>query len=286
MKATARLAALLLERLNIEGKPELPVVAAALGLRLREVESTGFEGALVCGKDARKGVVAVKASIAECTRKRFTIAHEIGHYVIPSHRNLENVCTADDVESWDKRLNPAEIEANEFAAELLLPEKSMRRSLCLADPSLRGVSNVAEQFETSLTATTRRFIDLTDLPCVMVWSTNRKAVWYHRSEAFPFYLTLQDIPHDASFAGRLFAGKSAPDDMSPVDPDCWLDRHNASKVGLLLEQSIFFRNYNSVLTLLYVADAAEPLGTYEDAEPLLEELNPEEFTLRRKKWPR
>ena len=64
-----------------------------------------FDGSLVRALDGPKGIVAIKQSIREVSRKRFTIAHEIGHYLIPSHRNLENVCTDGMIESWQKGLN-------------------------------------------------------------------------------------------------------------------------------------------------------------------------------------
>jgi hypothetical protein len=43
--------------------------------------------------------------------------------MIPGHRNLENVCTSKMVESWQKGLSRAELEANEFSVELLLPSR-------------------------------------------------------------------------------------------------------------------------------------------------------------------
>ena len=92
MKAAAELAKLLLERLNITGKPNLDAVCRELGLRVREVPSVGFDGMLVRSKSAQKGVIGVRESIRQHGRKRFTVAHELGHFVIPSHRFLKNVC--------------------------------------------------------------------------------------------------------------------------------------------------------------------------------------------------
>ena len=62
------------------------------------------------------------------------------------------------------------LEANEFAVELLLPTRYVREPLRLNDPSLKAIGRVASQFETSLTATTLRFVSSSDLPCVAVWS--------------------------------------------------------------------------------------------------------------------
>lgn len=283
MTSPAKLASCLLDRLGVRGKTDLVQVAQRVGLRVLEVDAEAFDGSLVRALDGPKGIVAVNQSIRETSRKRFTIAHEIGHYLIPSHRNLENVCAGGMIESWQKGLGRPELEANEFAVELLLPFRYVREPLRLDDPSLKTIGRVASQFETSLTATTLRFVSLTDLPCVAVWSEARRARWYRRSDAFPFYLSKEILPCDGSFAFRLFEGSGAPDDFAEVPPEAWLDRRDADRVVRVLEHSIRLPNYDAVLTLLWfqlrdVKDAEDP--------PSLDDLEPEDFTLRRKRWPR
>ena len=69
-------------------------VAKEIGLRIRYVPSSGFDGALVRLSGLPRGRVAVRKSM-ENSRRRFTIAHEIGHYVLPGHDS--SVCGAKDV---------------------------------------------------------------------------------------------------------------------------------------------------------------------------------------------
>jgi len=265
--------------------PDLTALCRDLGLRIREVPANGFDGALVRSKAGQKGIVAVKASIREKSRKRFTIAHEIGHFVIPHHRNLGNICEDRKIESFDRHLNQPEIEANEFAAELLLPSALLRRRFNLAEFSLAQISAVAADFETSLTATTRSYLTLTDLPCAMVWSVSNRARWFVRSDSFRFFLPLSELPANGSFAARIFRGESAPTELAPVPPDAWLDRQAAEHVETLLEHSISLPNYTAVLTLLW-AYKVEPLPAGNDQEALLEDLDPQDFTLKRRRWPR
>ena len=187
------------------------------------------------------------------------------------------------VESWRKGLSRAELEANEFAVELLLPSRYVREPLRLHDPSLKTIGKVASQFETSLTATTLRFVSLTNLPCVAVWSEAKRALWYRRSDAFPFYLSKEILPCDGSFAYRLFEGSNAPDDFAEIPAETWLDRRDADKVVRVLEHSISMPNYDAVLTLLQFQ--LKDVGD-EDDPPNVEDLDPEDFTLKRKRWPR
>jgi hypothetical protein len=249
-----------------------------------KVPAKGFDGALIRSKAGQKGIVAVKASIREASRKRFTIAHEIGHFIIPHHRNLGNICQERKIESFDRNLNRPEIEANEFAAELLLPSGTLQKRFNLAEFSLAQISAVAAEFGTSLTATTRSFLMLTDLPCAMVWSVADRARWLVRSDAFRFFLPLAELPASDSFAAGIFRGDPAPTEFAAVRPDVWLDRQAAEHVGTLLEHSIRLPNYNAVLTLLW-AYKTEMLPAA-DEETLLDALDPEDFTLHRRRWPR
>ncbi|MGA9768371.1 MAG: ImmA/IrrE family metallo-endopeptidase [Blastocatellia bacterium] len=283
MKETAILANLLMEQLNMTGKPDLYKIAAAIGLRIREVDSNGFEGALIRGKNIQKGVIALKASIPEDTRKRFTIAHEIGHYVIPSHRQLENVCTTNEVESWRKGLSSAEIEANEFAAELLLPAQLIREHIKGTNPSFQRIIETASELETSLTATTRRFIELTDSACAMVWSQGGNSRWCVRSSNFPYYLPLEELPHQGSCADQLFRKKSVSADFSAIPAELWLSSRDVENIDYVFEQSLLMRNYDVVLTILWLPHP--PKLEAEQESPLLDDLDPSDFTLMRRRWP-
>lgn len=285
MSPAAQLATFVAQKLSAGPKPDLSDICKKLGLRVKEVPATGFDGALVRSRSAQKGIVAVNARIREQSRKRFTVAHEIGHFVIPHHRLLGNICEQRAIESFSTRLQRPELEANEFAAEFLLPSDVLRRTFKLREFSLAQISAVANDFETSLTATARCFLNLTDLPCALVWSVSGNARWCARSAAFRFFLPLEELPGPTSFAAKLFSRAAVPTDFAAVQPDAWLDRGNAASVETLLEHSIFLPNYDAVLTLLWAYRVQEP-AYEEEGEELIEEMNPEDFTLGRKRWPR
>lgn len=287
MRPAAQLASFVLDAFKVESKPDLALLCREFGLRVKEVDSTGFDGALVCSVGSQKGIIALRRSIREASRKRFTVAHEIGHFVIPYHRRLKNVCESMVVERFGKELGQPEIEANEFAAELLLPNRVVRSRFNLKEPNLVGIGEVAHEFETSLTATTYRYLDLTDLPCAMVWSEANKALWYHTSDAFPFYLPYSELPMSGSIAGRLFARVSVESGPHTVPAELWLDGRDAESVQIMVEDSVRLPSYNAVLSFLWIVkmDAIVAKSRGSDDE-LLPELDPQDFTLRRKRWPR
>jgi len=256
-----------------------------LGLRVRDVPAKGFDGVLIRSRNGQKGIIAVNGSIREYARKRFTIAHEIGHFIIPHHRLLGNVCEEGTIESFDSRLNRAEVEANEFAAELLLPTAILKTRFNLNEFSLHQIAAVAAESSTSLTATMRSFLEMTALPCALVWSVANQAQWCARSDSFKFFLPLTELPSEASFAARIFKGQAFSSEFVPVPANAWLDNSTAERVPVLLEHSIPLPNYTAVLTMLWAYKIDYSPEEHEN-DGLLEDLAPEDFTLRRRRWPR
>jgi Zn-dependent peptidase ImmA (M78 family) len=285
MSPAAQLAGFVSQRFVRSTPVDLIQLCKDLGLRVQEVPARGFDGALVRSKSGQKGIVAVKASMREASRKRFTIAHEIVHFVIPHHRLLKNVCEEKKIDSFDSRLNRPEIEANEFAAELLLPSALLTTRFKTAEFSLSEISTVAAEFETSLTATVRCFLRLTSLPCAMVWSSDNQARWFARSDTFRFFLPLAELPADGSCAAALFRGGLAPSDFTPVPAAAWIDTQAADRVQTLLEHSIYLPNYSAVLTLLWAFRMDAEVSRV-DEDGLRDELDSRDFTLQRRKWPR
>ena len=278
MKGSERLAEILAERLSLPCPPNLSAVAVQLGLRIRDVDAEGFDGALVRAIDKQKGIVAVNSRIREESRRRFTIAHEIGHFLIPHHRLLRNVCTSDEVESWRQAIAVPEREANSFAAELLLPRKRVVASLDLKNPSLRTIRAVASDFATSLTATTCRFVELTSSPCCVVWSERGRAKWCFRSNTLPVTLPVAELPSSQSWAARLFAGQTAPDDLSQVPAEAWVERRDLPAVRHLFEHSVFLKTYSAVLSFLEFS--LEPRTTHDEDDDLLAPLDPNRYDSR------
>lgn len=83
-----RLAEAIVKQLPDLSKP-IPVreIAAAIDIyEIREEMLDGLEGGLIVPEDKSEGAILVHKDRPE-TRKRYTIAHEIGHYVNPWHKS-------------------------------------------------------------------------------------------------------------------------------------------------------------------------------------------------------
>src|SRR5579859_858854 len=101
-------------------RPPIPVekIAEMLGMEVRYLPSSdGVSGALI--RKGKELIIGVNSS-QHPNRQRFTIAHEIGHYILHKGWSLhvdEDFCiNRDGADNLDERA------ANRFAAELLMPE--------------------------------------------------------------------------------------------------------------------------------------------------------------------
>jgi Zn-dependent peptidase ImmA (M78 family) len=263
---------------------ELAALANTLGLEIEYCSASGFDGALICSKSNRVGTILVKDSIREPGRKRFTIAHEIGHYVLPHHGHAGCLCGSDDVESWAQSIADHEREANIFASELLVPRALVTEKVRQSHPTFDLIRDIAGTFSTSLTASAYRVMDLTGFRAAIVWSTRGVIRWFKSSDEFDAFVSVGDRVEQGSYAYDCFKRKTVPDELKSVHANLWLVSPEASSDGYVLEHSVWMPFYDSVLTLLYL-ETPSSAARYDD-DGRLEELDPEDFTLRRRRWPR
>jgi Zn-dependent peptidase ImmA (M78 family) len=90
-------------------------------------------------------------------RQRFTLAHEIGHIYLNHQKSGETVDYRKDMDTPET--DPKEREANEFAAELLMPEDEFREKFG-NNKDIAKLAEVARYFSTSYFATEIRAKEL------------------------------------------------------------------------------------------------------------------------------
>src|SRR5712672_951989 len=149
------------------GPGNLSHIAPRLGLEIREVNAEGFDGALIRARELALGAIVIRKSIREAGRKNFTLAHEIGHFLLPGHDQTELICMKADVGNWGDGSKEIEREADEFAAELLVSSAFVRPIIDSAPPSLQLIEKIAQRFHTSLSAAAWRYCALTQEKCAI-----------------------------------------------------------------------------------------------------------------------
>jgi hypothetical protein len=270
-----------MKELRIDGIPDVSAVAAQLNLEVKDVQAEGFEGALLRAKEMPVGAIAISSSIRELGRRNFTIAHEVGHFLIPGHDQGESVCTSLDIGNWRDTSKQRERDADEFAAELLMPRIHVQPVAKAEPPSIQLISKIANLCNASLSASAWRFCDLVSERCAIVWSSNRTVQWSRSSEEFRFGIRRGMQIEKGTFAFECHSGRQPPNQPAPVKAHLWIQSQNVIEGSEIWEQSVTLPAYSSVLSLLWIKDRIEKYSD-QDEEELLEELDGEHFNARRR----
>lgn len=174
-------------------------------------------------------------------RQRFSIAHELGHWVL--HRaNPEPVCTTRSSEDEDvDRRNQLEHEANRFAVELLLPE-SMVRPLIADEPADLGTARmIARKFKVGLQMAAARVAELSPRPAIFLRFAAGKRTWKAPNVKFPRGIMVREEFNKGTLAFRLVAEKETRLGPALVNAYLWFDHENADLLSsyLVAEESEF-----------------------------------------------
>lgn len=205
----------------------LEELASVSGIqKIDELATEGFEGMLMTDQEKSKGVILVRAN-ANPQRRRFTIGHELGHFLLPWHRQLQFSCTTENIkditgDTKAARGQEMEQEANAFASELLMPTdvfKKLQRSF--GEPDIEQVQSLAAYFDTSIEATARRFMNLSDFPIAFVFSHNGNIRYWTRGPEFPYVLRVRNGSLLPKGSPARISGDGAGD-MEELDSLTWL----------------------------------------------------------------
>lgn len=181
---------------GLSGAVPVGAIATALDIcEIRVTSTTSFEGALVMRPDRGEGCIVVNV-ISSPQRRRFTIAHELGHFLNIWHRPTNPdggfTCRLQDLgQPWSPKGNEhdrhrvQESEANRFAIELLAPG-SLIRPFLKGIPDLAQVAKIAGQLDLSREASARRYLELRDEPLALVFSREGVVRYIDRKDTFPF----------------------------------------------------------------------------------------------------
>lgn len=258
----------LLKKFAIKTVPVDPyIIAGEMGVTVTEDDCEGYTGMLLVVDG--EALISVKQSIREPSKKKFTVGHEIGHFSIPEHITKERFifkCTDKDLNTFGKK-GDWEAEANEFAAELLMPEDIFKETIRLKDLSYNLLQDLTNKFETSLTATGIRFVELSR-DYALVCSENSCIKWFVKGEDFPFYLNGNGGLDEESMAIEFFRGKTLPKSFQTVPASAWIEDDRLKDEMEIKELSLPLSFYNQVLSSLYMEMPEE-----DEEREYLEELD-------------
>lgn len=242
--------------------PDLPrrvpveEIAASVGIvEIKDREMDGFEGALVANPQKTQGAIAVKQGTHR-RRRRYTIGHELGHFLIPSH-GAQMQCTSADMRErrWDNPVRKREHEANRFSAGLLMPKPVFTKDVdSLGTADVTHVKKLSDLYDVSLEATANRYADLSPDMCAFVFAKDGKVRYTRPSRSMPeLGVRPGDSLPESSVAARLKT-VGTPSGWEELAGGVWLKTEWGTKSPQVLEQTIVQANgYRA--TLLYVEES-------------------------------
>lgn len=208
------------------GSGPVPVGKIAVALDIREIRTEplrSFEGALVTPPERGYGSILVNR-LSSRPRRRFTVAHELGHFLSPHHLSTRGsgfACSREDFhtpvredQTWYQR---QEAEANAFAIELLAPRDRLTPHLYRV-PDLGKALSLSDELGISREAAVRRYVELHSECLAVVFSQNGNLAYVDRQDAFPAL----SIRRGTSLPELPGADMRLISDAEEVEPDEWL----------------------------------------------------------------
>jgi hypothetical protein len=214
--------------------------------------------------------------------KRFTVAHELGHFFLPGHIDAifrdGNGChySQSGFTSEDKY----EREADSFAAGLLMPKLLFKAACAKGGQGLDAVETLADLCVTSLTATAIRFAKLSDEPVAIICSVENRVQFSFMSKPLQDMRGLTWIRKGAALpAGTATANFNRNEDnvrqgkkvSSTSTLDTWFDGGSTAELN---EEVVGLGDYGKTLTVLWADSLPEPDEANEEEEVGDENLLP------------
>ncbi|HNN18190.1 MAG TPA: ImmA/IrrE family metallo-endopeptidase, partial [Giesbergeria sp.] len=227
-----------------------------------------FEGALFnLNADAPgKGNWAIiyNQAISSPGRIRFTLAHELGHYLVHRHLQTSFNCSEVDTTQWDSDERKIESEANTFASYLLMPADDYRRQIQGATIDLDVLGACADRYGVSMTSAILKWLELTPQRAVLVMSQNGVVQWACGSESgkwLSMHLNKrlangQRRPVPAMSATRLDTDTKVDRLGTAIDARIWFAQEPEGMVAR--EMRIASDFYRQTMTLLVLPPEVKP----------------------------
>lgn len=262
-KGSRKAKELLLE-IGFEEITDIPmdIFVAGLGATLIEIPLKNSDGKIVRGNS--KTLIKINSEIQFEERKRFTIAHEIGHFLLHSKLELEVHNENYNTLNWyNTALHQAkkgiqEWEANDFASELLMPEELIRKETFRKKFSPELLKELSLKFKTSLTSTIYRLLSLDIYPLFVVFIN--KGVVRYWSKSNNFWVKIKDItkltpPEDSVALEYVDAGYeylySGKDKAQQIYKSTWFELKEDEDDTVFFEYCIPTKQYETIISVVW-----------------------------------
>lgn len=249
--------------LKLEPNLPIPVPVEELAYQLDidkiiELTTEGYEGGLITDGTRSSGTILVSKSAMK-SRRRFTIGHELGHFLIPMHKPVQAgkfLCSREDMRQWSSKDVSAyarmEAEANRFSALLLMPPPKLRSFMGgFRDPDLAHILDLAIHFDVSKDPAARAYAEYHEQPIAVAVIKDGIVQRIYRNTRFPrICVNYGDpVPRKSLFHHQP-ASKTNPSSIQENGAELWIESEWGKKLPTLYEQ-IFIQQEGFALLMLW-----------------------------------
>lgn len=155
-----------------------------IAVEAKDPEMDGVSGCIVFNNDGAGIIYSTR--IRNEGFRRFTVAHELGHYFLDGHPEeiLKSGGFHPSRAGFTQGDSSIELEADHFASGLLMPSNLVRDVLSSNDVGIPGISALSSEAETSLTSAAIRASECALYPMAVIVSQDSNVCYGFVSESF------------------------------------------------------------------------------------------------------
>lgn len=233
----------------------LETLCFSLGASVQYGVLDGAEARIVANDGS--AIITINSQEESKDRIRFSIGHELGHFLLHCDKASTFSCTKADMRSQhaakQKALN-LEFEANDFAGELLIPEVLALPIIKGRSPSIEIIDELKNTFAMSFTVAAIRYAQLSSEPVAAVFYSKANGIKFPSMSKYfqnQKYWFPQGKLDKESLAFDAIHGKTNARMMS-VAATAWLELPVSLQDETIMEQTRYYPNFDWGFSLLWM----------------------------------
>lgn len=224
---------------------------------IKEEEIDGADGRILMNENS--GVITINSKIDFPPKKRFILAHELGHFEL--HRNIKKGFSDNDEtlnHSYQINFSVEEVEANEFAAEYLMPTELFYSECKGKVFNHKVIEHLANRFQVSKTAAILKFVkkDNGNHPIFVVCCQDNKMKWFKMSHDWRHYSLFSkgspppsgSVAFDVFKKGISYYGEEASQQIWKSD---WFRMKDDEDESKFYEYCLFVPSLNYMISVIW-----------------------------------
>lgn len=245
------------EECGIQDPLDLPIeeIIASKNIIIKEEPIDGSDGRILMRENS--GIITINSRVEILSKKRFILAHELGHFELHRWYKSGFNDTDDTLNHWyQHNLIQEEVEANAFASEYLMPTNLFKNECKGKVFSHKVIEHLATRFQVSKTATILKFAEYGNHPVFVVCCQDNKMKWFKKSHDFYHYsLFERNLPPPfGTVAQEVFQkgiGYFGDEKTQPIWKSDWFEIKETESESEFFEYCLFVPSYNYMLSVLW-----------------------------------